>query len=68
MDSQKVAAVENWEQPRTITEVRSFIGLVGYYRRFVQDFSVLGLPLTRLTRKNVKFEWDDNCEQSFSAA
>ena len=62
MDPQKVAAVEKWEQPRTVTEVRSFLGLAGYYRRFVKDFSVIALPLTRLTRKDVKFEWDDNCE------
>ena len=65
VDSQKIAAVENWEQPRTVTEVHSFLGLAGYYRRFVQDFSILTFPLTRLTRKNVKFEWDENCEQSF---
>ncbi|KAB2605791.1 S ribonuclease [Pyrus ussuriensis x Pyrus communis] len=65
VDPQKVAAVENWEQPRTVTEVRSFLGLAGYYRRFVKDFSAIALPLTRLTRKDVKFEWDDKCEQSF---
>ncbi|KAB2626006.1 S ribonuclease [Pyrus ussuriensis x Pyrus communis] len=65
VDPQKVAAVESWEQPRTVTEVRSFLGLAGYYRRFVKDFSVIALPLTRLTRKDVKFEWDDRCEQSF---
>ena len=60
-----MAAVENWEQPRTVTEVWSFLGLAGYYRRFVKDFSVIALLLTRLTRKDVKFEWDNNCEQSF---
>ena len=60
MDPQKIAAVESWEQQRTITEVRSFLGLVGYYRRFVKDFSVIALPLRRLTRKEVKFEWDEN--------
>ncbi|KAM1003288.1 hypothetical protein ACFX2C_003633 [Malus domestica] len=65
VNSQKVAAVENWEQPRTITEVWSFLGLAGYYRQFVKDFSVIALPLTRLTRNDVKFEWDDNCEQNF---
>ncbi|XP_068328131.1 uncharacterized mitochondrial protein AtMg00860-like [Pyrus communis] len=65
MNPQKVAAVENWEQPRTVTGVRSFIGLAGYYRLFVKDFSVIALPLTKLTRKDVKFEWDDNCEWSF---
>ncbi|KAB2595534.1 S ribonuclease [Pyrus ussuriensis x Pyrus communis] len=65
VDPQKVAAVEKWEQPRNVIEVRSFLGLAGYYRRFVKDFSVIALPLTRLTRKDVKFEWDDKCEQSF---
>ena len=65
VDPQKIAAVENWEQPRTVTEVRSFLGLAGYYRRFVQDFSVIALPLTKLTRKDVRFEWDDSCERSF---
>ena len=65
VDPQKIAAVESWEQPRTVTEVRNFLGLAGYYRRFVKDFSVIALPLTRSTRKEVKFEWDENCEQSF---
>ena len=65
VDPQKIAALESWEQPRTVTEVQSFLGLVCYYRRFVKDFSVIVLPLTRLTKKEVKFEWDKNCEQSF---
>ncbi|XP_068319946.1 uncharacterized protein [Pyrus communis] len=65
MDRQKVVAVKKWEQPRTVIEVRSFLGLAGYYRQFVKNFFVIALPLTRLTRKDVKFEWDDNCEQSF---
>ncbi|XP_070663891.1 uncharacterized protein [Malus domestica] len=65
VDPQKIAAVENWEQSRTVTEVRSFLGLAGYYRRFVQNFSMIALPLTKLTRKDVKFEWDENCERSF---
>ncbi|KAA0042137.1 DNA/RNA polymerases superfamily protein [Cucumis melo var. makuwa] len=65
VDPQKVEAVVNWERPTSATEVRSFLGLVGYYRRFIEDFSQLALPLTALTRKNVKFEWSDKCEQSF---
>ncbi|KAL0541099.1 hypothetical protein IC582_021131 [Cucumis melo] len=65
VDSQKVEAVVNWERPASAIEVRSFLGLVGYYRRFVEDFSRLALPLTALTRKNAKFEWLDKCEQSF---
>ncbi|KAM2928274.1 hypothetical protein COP2_035535 [Malus domestica] len=65
VDPQEIVAVENWQQPRTVTEVWSFLGLAGYYRRFVQDISMIALPLTKLTRKDVKFEWDENCEQSF---
>ena len=57
--------MENWEQPQTVTEVRSFIGLAGYYRRFVKDFSAIALPLTKLTRKEVSFVWSEECEQSF---
>ncbi|KAM2782206.1 hypothetical protein COP1_011852 [Malus domestica] len=62
---QKIAAMENWEQPRNITEVQSFLGLAGYYRRFVKDFSMIALPLMKLTRNDVKFEWDENFEQRF---
>ncbi|XP_070679275.1 uncharacterized protein [Malus domestica] len=65
VDSHKVVAVDNWEQPRTVTEVRSFLGLAGYYKRFIKVFSMIALPLTRLTRKDVKFKWDNKCEQSF---
>ena len=65
VDPQKVAAVENWEQPKTVTEVRSFLGLAGYYRRFVKGFSTIALPLTKLTRKEVPFVWSEECEQSF---
>ncbi|KAL0554251.1 hypothetical protein IC582_008168 [Cucumis melo] len=65
VDPYKVEAIVNWERPISATEVRSFLGLAGYYRHFIKDFSRLALPLTALTRKNVKFEWSDKCEQSF---
>ena len=65
VDPQKVEAVENWEQPTTVTEVRSFLGLAGYYRRFIEGFSKIAGPLHCLTRKGVKFEWTDRCEGSF---
>ncbi|KAJ4718964.1 Retrotransposon protein, putative, Ty3-gypsy subclass [Melia azedarach] len=65
VDPQKIEAVVNWERPTSVTEVRSFLGLAGYYRRFVEGFSKIAGPLTKLTRKNVKFEWTDDCEQSF---
>ena len=56
-----VEAVVSWKPPRNVIEVRSFLGLVGYYQRFVQGFSVIASSLTRLLRKGVKFEWDDKC-------
>ncbi|KAL0560202.1 hypothetical protein IC582_000602 [Cucumis melo] len=65
VDPQKVEAVVIWETQPSATEVRSFLGLAGYYRRFIEDFSRLALPLTALTRKNFKFEWSDKCEQIF---
>ena len=61
----KIEAVVNWKPPKNLTEVRSFLGLAGYYRRFVQGFSVIASSLTRLLRKGVKFEWDDKCQSSF---
>ena len=65
VDPVKIEAIVNWKPPRNVTEVRSFLGLAGYYRRFVQGFSVIASSLTRLLRKGVKFEWDDKCQSSF---
>ena len=65
VDPAKIEAVVQWEQPKTPTEVRSFLGLAGYYRRFIQDFSSIAAPLTRLTRKEERFIWTDECERSF---
>ena len=65
VDPAKIEAVMSWERPKTPTEVRSFMGLAGYYRRFVQDFAKIATPLTKLTRKNEKFEWNEKCEKSF---
>ncbi|RVW85078.1 Retrovirus-related Pol polyprotein from transposon 17.6 [Vitis vinifera] len=55
----------NWRRPSTVTEIRSFLGLAGYYRRFIEGFSKIALPLTKLTQKGVEFEWFDDCECSF---
>ncbi|KAL6316893.1 hypothetical protein AAG906_023548 [Vitis piasezkii] len=54
-----------WQKPTNVFEVRSFLGLAGYYRRFVEDFSRIAAPMTRLTRKGVKFEWNEECENAF---
>ncbi|CAA0827462.1 Uncharacterized mitochondrial protein AtMg00860, partial [Striga hermonthica] len=56
---------QNWSEPRNPSEVRSFLGLAGYYCRFIERFSKIALPLSQLTRKSVKFEWTDRCESSF---
>ena len=65
VDPTKVEVITKWERPTTVTEVRSFLGLAGYYRRFVQDFAKISLLLTKLTKKGVPFRWDDACEASF---
>ncbi|CAL8153028.1 unnamed protein product [Prunus armeniaca] len=65
VDSSKVEAVLNWSQPKNILEIRSFLGLAGYYRRFIKDFSRIAAPMTKLTQKGVKFIWTQECEKSF---
>ena len=56
-DPAKVQAVMNWKVPETVTEIRSFLGLAGYYRRFIPQFAKIAAPLTNLTRKNTPFTW-----------
>ena len=65
IDPEKVKAVMSWEKPKSVFEIHSFLGLAGYYRRFIEDFSRLAAPMTRLIRKEVKFDWDDRCEETF---
>jgi hypothetical protein len=65
VDPSKIEAMVNWARLTNVSEVKSFLGLAGYYKRFVEGFSRIATPLTRLTRKNAKFEWTDECERSF---
>lgn len=57
VDPAKVEIMVRWERPNTKTEIRSFLGLAGYYRRFINGFSSIAIPLARLTKKNIKFQW-----------
>ena len=65
VDPTKIEAISNWSRPKNISEVRSFLGLAGYYKKFIENFSRIASPLTVLTRKNRKFEWTKDCEKSF---
>ena len=65
VDPSKIQDVLNWKTPESVSEIRSFLGLAGYYRRFVPDFSKIARPMTELLKKGVKFVWDDKCEQAF---
>ena len=56
MDLEKVEAVMSWERPKSVFKIHSFLGLAGYYRRFIEDFSRLSALMPRLARKEVKFE------------
>ena len=66
VDPAKIEAIENWPQPKTVTQVRSFLGLAGFYRRFVRDFSTIAAPLNELTKKDVPFLWGTAQEEAFS--
>ncbi|GJU24087.1 putative reverse transcriptase domain-containing protein [Tanacetum coccineum] len=61
----KIESVKDWASPKTPTEIRQFLGLAGYYRRFIEGFSKIAKPMTKLTQKKVKFEWGDKQEAAF---
>ena len=65
VDPDKTKAVMDWPRLTAVTEIRSFLGLVGYYRQFIEGFAHLSSPMTKLTRKGEKFEWNDACERAF---
>ena len=64
-DPEKIEAVKNWGTPRRVKDVRSFLGLTGYYRRFIKDYGGLAKPLHELTEKNTAFEWNEKREEAF---
>ena len=65
VDPRKVEAVLKWERPTNVTEIQSFLGLAGYYRRFIKGFSTIASPLTKLTRKEVGLFGRKSVKQAF---
>jgi hypothetical protein len=65
VDPEKIEAIREWSAPRNVMEVRSFMGLAGYYRRFIAGFSKIAHPITSLQRKGKQFHWTEGCEESF---
>ena len=65
VDSSNIEVVPQWEALKYVSEIRSFLGLAGYYRKFIKGFSKLALPLMQLTRKGQAFIWTSQCEASF---
>ncbi|GBG77111.1 hypothetical protein CBR_g23436 [Chara braunii] len=64
-DDAKVASIRDWPRPQSVTEMRSFLGMIGYYRTFVKNYSIVAAPLTDLTRLDTPWEWTDECEAAF---
>ncbi|GJT95141.1 putative reverse transcriptase domain-containing protein [Tanacetum coccineum] len=65
IDPAKIESIKDWASPKSPTEIRQFLGLAGYYRRFIEGFSKIAKPMTKLTQKKVKFEWGDKQETAF---
>nr|GFC82079.1 hypothetical protein [Tanacetum cinerariifolium] len=61
----RVESIKNWKTPESPTEIRSFLRLAGYYRRFIENFSKIAKPLTQLTQKNKAYVWGDKQEEAF---
>ena len=65
VDTEKIESIREWLVPKNVTEVRSFMGLAGYYKIFIEGFSNIAHPITSLQKKGVKFQWTLDCEKSF---
>ncbi|GJT76952.1 putative reverse transcriptase domain-containing protein [Tanacetum coccineum] len=65
VDPAKIKSIKDWESPKTPTEIRQFLGLIGYYRRFIKGFLKIAKSMTKITQKGVKFDWGDKQEATF---
>ena len=64
-DPEKIIAVQNIQPPRSITQIRSFLELTRYYRKFIKNFSEIAYPLHQLLYKDIPYEWNDKCQEAF---
>jgi hypothetical protein len=64
-DPDKIRSIMEWPTPRDVSDIRSFMGLAGYYKRFIEGFSKIGCPITALQKKGTKFLWTQKCEERF---
>ena len=67
VDPSKVEDVLNWIVPKSVKKIRSFLGLAGYYRKFIPNFSSIAKPMTKLLEKDSKFKWSSACEEAFQS-
>ena len=65
MEQEKVKAIQEWPTPKTVKDIKSFLGLAGFYRRFIRNFSKISAPMTALLKKDVKFDWSEKQETAF---
>jgi hypothetical protein len=65
VDPSKIQEVLEWKFPKSVTQIHSFLGLVGYYRQFISNFSKIAKPMTQLLEKEAKFKWSPQCEEAF---
>jgi hypothetical protein len=65
IDPSKVQEVMDWKPPKSVHQIHSFLGLAGYYHRFILDFSMITKPMTELLKKGIKFLWSEACEKAF---
>jgi hypothetical protein len=65
VDPAKVTTIMDWKAPSTVSEIRSFLGLAGYYRRFIKGFSKIAKPMKSLLEKDKEFKWTEKCQESF---
>ena len=65
VDPDKIKAINDWPVPKDVTGIRSFMGIMGYYRRFIDGFSIIAHPITSLQKKGTKFIWSNKCQEIF---